>query len=82
MSCLVCNRSPVDRCHIKTRGSGGSNDDWNLVTMCRVHHTESHQLGWFRFAEKYPIVGKELRRKGWEFVDRFGLMKLVRRGDG
>jgi hypothetical protein len=79
--CLICSNPQTDRCHIKSKGSGGKNEDWNLIQMCRAHHSESHTLGWYRFSNKYDIVRKELDRKGWEFVDRFGFPKLVRKPD-
>lgn len=79
MGCLICSSRRIDICHIKTRGSGGNNEPWNIMKMCREHHTEQHALGWWRFANKYPIVMKELNHKGWVFVDRFGLIKLVRK---
>jgi hypothetical protein len=79
MPCLICSRNKTDRCHIKSRGSGGTDDEWNLVTMCRVCHSIQHSLGWFRFAQKHPVVMQELIHKGWTFEDRFGFPKLVRK---
>ena len=77
MNCIICSKK-ADRAHIKTRGSGGSDDAWNLMSLCRMHHTEQHASGWFKFANKYPIVMKELEFQGWRFEDNFGMWKLRR----
>ncbi len=77
--CIICNRNiEVDRCHIKTRGSGGTDDDWNILLMCRLHHNEQHSTGFYKMSLKYPHLLVILKYKGWEFVDEFGVMKLKR----
>lgn len=81
MNCCVCGKSPCDVAHIKTRGSGGSDEPFNLAPLCRRHHSESHQLGWHLFCEKYPVMIAVFRRRGWEFYDHFGVRKLRRIDD-
>lgn len=78
--CMVdgCNRVPTDKCHIKSKGSGGSMDDSNIVYMCREHHTEQHKIGWIKFFEKYSAVKRILTVKGWRVENIFGVQKLVR----
>lgn len=75
-ACIVCGSFKVDRCHIKSKGSGGGIDPNNLILLCRKHHAESHQYGWKKFCEKFPIVEIALNEKGFEFVDEFGITKL------
>lgn len=75
VKCLICNSSQTDKCHIKSRGSGGKDDNWNLIYMCRFHHTAQHQYGWKKFTEEFPIVGDKLKEMGWEFNEH---NKLVR----
>jgi 5-methylcytosine-specific restriction endonuclease McrA len=65
--CIVCGQSPSDIDHIKTRGSGGGDNPNNLLTVCRVHHSERHSLGLRRFVEKHSQVRRELIAKGWKF---------------
>ena len=50
-TCLICQRSPVDPAHLKTRGSGGD-DLNNVVPLCRFHHDqqEGHTAA---FQQKY-----------------------------
>lgn len=75
--CVVC-RKPSDPAHIKTRGSGGPDEEDNLLSLCRMHHSEQHQVGWVRFARKYRQVEFVLGQKGWEIRGEFGLARLVR----
>ena len=64
-TCLLCGVIPTDECHIKTRGSGGTDDDWNLVYLCRRHHREQEDSTHTEFAKKYPLFKKALEQKGW-----------------
>lgn len=65
ISCCICAMRPVDPCHIKTRGSGGPDEHWNLVALCRKHHTEQGQLGFLTMFEKYPFFRQVIAAKGW-----------------
>jgi hypothetical protein len=76
--CLIC-RAPSDPAHIKSWGSGGKDERENLLSLCRHHHSESHQVGWLVFCQKYPKVLWELQKKGWGFVDVFGILKLKKK---
>jgi hypothetical protein len=42
--------------HIVSRGSGGSDEEWNRLNLCRRCHTEAHSLGWLVFGMRYPRV--------------------------
>lgn len=76
--CIIC-RKPSDPCHIRSRGAGGADEEANLLSCCREHHQEQHQIGFVRFAERYPAVRRHLEARGWEIVDVFGLKRLVRK---
>lgn len=65
MRCLLC-ADRAENHHIKTRGAGGTDDDWNLAPLCRRHHVEVHQIGLQSFASKYIRVRDFLREHGWE----------------
>ncbi len=78
MNCLACNRQPADRHHIKTRGSGGTDEDFNLIALCRICHTAIHRMGSVKFILKHPNVEIHFRNKGWEIKEIFGIKKLVR----
>ena len=49
----------ADLHHVKTRKSGGTDDDYNLMPLCRSHHTECHKIGTSTFVKKYnsPLLG-------------------------
>ncbi len=74
--CAVCGVRGVDPAHIKSKGSGGNDVPDNLLGFCRRHHSEQHSLGWSKFVELYPRVGKLLLDKGWEIRDVLGRKKL------
>lgn len=76
--CLVCNRRGCDPCHIKTYGSGGVDEEWNLMPLCRQHHSEQHNLGLFSFINKYPSVKFYINSHGWYFDEQSGVPKLLR----
>lgn len=64
--CTVCGKKSVDLHHWKSRGSGGSDDESNLLPVCRKHHSELHQIGSKTFADKYKQVKMWLRLNGWQ----------------
>lgn len=62
--CIICRRAS-DACHVKSKGSGGPDVHWNLVALCRQHHSEQHSVGILSFAKKYPQFLFCLALKGW-----------------
>lgn len=52
-SCAICMQTGVDPNHMDTRGAGGS--DYSCVPLCRVHHTEWHQLGDIEFTRRHRV---------------------------
>lgn len=74
--CIVCGGRPVDPCHIKSFGSGGPDEDWNLISMCRKHHAEQHQVGFVRFLKRHLGAMEQLKSMGWEIIDSIGKPKL------
>lgn len=80
-SCWICGRGPCDPSHIKTRGSGGPDEPWNVVPKCRFHHTEWGQLGAISFCAKYPAFALRLISLGWE-IHSWGLRHPLARPGG
>jgi hypothetical protein len=65
--CVICKKK-AELHHIRSRGSSGPDESWNLAPLCRREHQELHQIGQLTFIKKYPIYEKLLRIKGWEIV--------------
>jgi hypothetical protein len=83
--CLVCGSRTVDRCHIKVkrRHDPVYDEPWNIMLLCREHHTQQHKIGLITFVREHRAVWRELQAKGWE-MDEVGageLAKLVLRHD-
>lgn len=72
---LEACHGPVDKHHIKTRKSGGSDEPFNLIPLCRKHHTEIHQIGSVTFIEKYHLQ-EIFAAKGWTIVEIFDKRSL------
>ena len=56
--CLVCGLQPCDPDHLEARGMGGATTkmkDYSCVPLCRIHHTERHQMGNYKFENTYNI---------------------------
>lgn len=68
-ACLSCGNKTVDPHHIKTRGSGGGDQMWNLMPLCRQHHSEVHQIGLLKFSTKYFNVSNYLDQNGWTVLN-------------
>lgn len=64
--CLICGQK-ADPHHIKSRGAGGNDVDWNLIPLCRFHHTEVHKIGLSLFQNKYYEIQQWLLNNGWTF---------------
>jgi hypothetical protein len=64
-SCVICGRQQTDRCHITSKGAGGSNEDWNIIRMCRFHHSMQHHIGWTQFAKRFKLIRAELLSRGF-----------------
>lgn len=62
---------PSDPAHIRSRGAGGPDEEWNVIPFCRKHHTEQHKIGWYSMCKKYSGLGIRLTWHGWEFDINF-----------
>lgn len=53
MSCVVCGIRPVDPHHVTTRAAGGTDEPYNILPVCRLHHREYHAYGPGKMVSKY-----------------------------
>jgi hypothetical protein len=78
--CAACGtHSKIGRAHIRTRGAGAGWEDWEWIYLCRRHHQLQHVKGWAFICNAFPNVLGELKSKGWEIEEIFGVKKVVRK---
>lgn len=73
MPCVVCGALPSDAHHIKTVGSGGTDDSWNLASLCRWCHSKLHQQGQLRFYKENENYKNYINKLGW--FESFGKLR-------
>src|SRR4051794_11259349 len=56
-----CSRPAVHAHHIIPRSQGGTDDEWNLVSLCASHHLNGIHGGRIR------VTGRAPDALGWEF---------------
>lgn len=64
--CIICGTQGENH-HVKTRGSSGTDDYYNLMPLCREHHQNIHFIGLTTFASKYSEAREWLIRHAWEY---------------
>lgn len=68
LPCQACGVHPAgDAHHIKTRGAGGQDLQWNLMPLCRGHHRAVHDKGLTTLARDHMGVLTFLEQNGWTF---------------
>lgn len=68
MICEICGSMDlVAYHHIKSRGSGGTEHDDNLIALCTYGcHEKIHHYGLTKFCKEFPKMERILIKKGWE----------------
>lgn len=79
-NCECCGKyGDLDCDHVKTRGSGGNDDDFNIWLVCRLCHIKRHSKGIVWMFENIPACKHVLTTKGWELSDNLGRKRLIRK---
>lgn len=65
LPCIACGFRKTDPAHVKSRGAGGGDEEFNVMPLCRRCHTRQHTDGWYRFALDFISVSWWLYRHGW-----------------
>lgn len=76
-TCLVCQNPEIDLCHVKSKGSGGPDEVFNLMALCRNHHSEQHRMGIVSFFWNYPRVQGYLLASEWRVEEIVGKEVLL-----
>lgn len=75
LPCAICStKEGTVAHHIKSKKSGGPDEDWNLLPLCMIHHTEIHKRGPSFMLQKYFHLNCILRKKGWS-LDNYGRLR-------
>lgn len=70
--CACCGKTDsINAHHIKSRGSGGGDYEFNLLAVCYLHHAEIHKRGISYMVNKYFNLSSVLHKNGWR-QDSFG----------
>ncbi len=64
--CFICGQPGSDKAHIISRGAGGSDEDYNIILLCRTHHSNQHYIGWKQFSIMFPCIESELIKRGFK----------------
>lgn len=67
MRCVACGKQGADPAHIQTRGAGAGDNWWEVMALCRTHHTLQGAKGWKILSDRYEAVAMDLKSKGWYF---------------
>lgn len=65
LPCVVCLKSPCDPAHIRIgfNGIGIKPGDDKVLPLCRIHHSEQHQVGEKTFWKRIGIDPLSLAEK-------------------
>ena len=58
--------------HLNSRGAGGQDEDFNLISTCFLCHINYHQKGLLFMANKYPRVSQWLEKQNWYICELTG----------
>jgi 5-methylcytosine-specific restriction endonuclease McrA len=72
LSCIICSDPETDICHIRSKGAGGVDEEFNLFPACRSCHGEQHRSGIVTFYMKHREVRECFKEKGWGWGDGWG----------
>jgi hypothetical protein len=59
-----CSRPVAHVHHIEFRAQGGPDEEWNLISLCAVHHLRGVHMGRLR------VIGKAPDQLRWDVIDR------------
>jgi len=66
--CEVCQAPSTDLHHIITRKTGGPDEYWNYLALCKIDHQVFHMMGRYSFTVRYP----QFREKIQSACERMG----------
>lgn len=80
--CVVCGKSnQTTGSHLRSKGSGGPDTEWNVVPMCFYCHREWEDGGLQCFLSKHHRFEDYLEELGWEVLKFDGQRWRISRKD-
>lgn len=79
MRCIACppwSNKTVEVCHIRSKGAGGCDEEWNLYPGCVEHHRLQHRIGIVTFFKQFHNVRAHFEEMGWRLEESVGREKL------
>lgn len=67
-TCCICGKTGADIDHFdkalgRRKRKEVDHSEFTFAALCRIHHTEKHQIGLERFKKKYHVLGVKLSEK-------------------
>jgi 5-methylcytosine-specific restriction endonuclease McrA len=60
-ACEICGHTTEELHHIISRKTGGLEEEWNYLALCRYCHNGFHSIGRYSFAVRYPSVYDKIK---------------------
>jgi hypothetical protein len=64
-ACLETRENYVCLHHVKTRGSGGTDEPFNLMPLCQAHHNMIHMIGLSSMSKRFTPIHDWLTKNNW-----------------
>ena len=59
--CETCDHPSEELHHIISRKSGGADEEWNWLALCKYCHAGFHSIGRYSFAMRYPSATAKIK---------------------
>jgi 5-methylcytosine-specific restriction endonuclease McrA len=59
--CETCDHTAEEIHHIISRKSGGPDEEWNWLALCKYCHAGFHSIGRYSFAVRYPSATAKIK---------------------
>lgn len=65
--CISCDSKSTEAHHVLSRGAGGWDIPRNLMSLCRLCHTQIHQYGLSKMSYRSPKLKDWLDNNDWQY---------------
>lgn len=83
LPCAACGKAgPSEAHHVRTKGSGAGDWDYNLTPLCHEDHRAWHYMGPSRFFHRRPDYLGVLIYMGWSWDGKKLTHPRMQKGEG